>query len=289
MGDGEDLPHRRRAVHLRRTGGARGLLPAALALGAIPFASGCQFWHLLTWGLLPVDAVRAPVDVVRARGSVSESEQPGPMETALYARAAGTDGRRLIADTGAPENDPKLWARACDAGDDEACAKAAGIFVYFFHDRKYGLEVWQRLCSEGRGDPCLRLGDYWRAEEPGSGSPAHFYRAGCDAAVPSATACRRLASAALRGDREGWSPLVLTLMDRACALGDWDACDDLSSCLAGKSLCGVPIDEPLARHFRASVLALRSVAPADGPDLLLEADRLERIRVLREQPWPHSH
>jgi TPR repeat protein len=145
-------------------------------------------------------------------------------------------GALLLAACGVPSQ-WKTWERDCSAGDPQACyqiADAHGPFESYQRKVWYLREDARRFdfaCQRGIAAACLRLADVIAIAAPGHIDPIYNHD-GATAALARACGlgslegCRRVST-----DKKGSSE-ELPWRERACQLGDADACERAAELLA---------------------------------------------------------
>jgi TPR repeat protein len=186
---------------------------------------------------------------------------------------------------------PPLYSRACDGGAGHGCLKLAFIHQNWsdWRDpvrarqlRARGLELLEAKCTAGDAPSCNELISERPRETARADPPPPWLQPACDAGVGQA--CARLAQASQDGP-----DLLVSRLERACALGDDGGCRFAAS-LFREGTHGVARDEAEARRFAQAACYLgwyadcEPLCPAGDAgacDILAKRnrERVERARV----------
>jgi hypothetical protein len=294
--------------------GSRSIARGALAGLALAAGSGCSI-------SLPAGLLYLPADLLSwwsdARQPITYAANPGPLEAALYEHAQEQGELGLLIDTPDSADDLKLLARRCEGGDDApACTRLADTALDWLGAVQLGELAELAACRAGAAERCTLLfaagGTQVYPGGRGRRSAWEFYLRACLAREPIVRACR-FAAAAVSDvyyptsvkwfDDIGWDGLSDTerqpwpeywaCEDRACVLGDRQACASLAEVFSRSAdVHAVTIASPqLAAAGSRYYAALESIAGgtdagAGEPGLgvarkLLEAELREVARTPR--------
>jgi hypothetical protein len=285
------------------------LLAGGIAAGlALVAGTACNVMDLAGLGQMPSDLARAAADRKRQERPITYGESPGPVEAALYDHARKIEQPGLLIDTDDPADDLKLLARRCDGGEIPACARIADSFIDWLGAPEVGGLAEQQACEGGDAERCGRLGALPPPGESfrgGRGRPRQaweHYLAACLAPQPVVRACRWAAAVvngpggALRaphaaeivgtgGPGTGLYPEYWACEDRACLLGDREACAWLRSLFAQGRIVAARIErtEPLRE---AAVRYYGALEAAPGAEASERSDDLRAAREVIEAELP---
>ncbi len=235
--------------------------------------------------------VYAPGDRARVARIVSRpatrAVDPGPVEASLYRLADAHRRLFLLIDTTNPEDDPKQWARACDAADREACTRIATFFIHFLGAPVLGMRLWVEACGSGIDAACTRAAEQFARDAlPSFDLPLaqRLFRLGCTAIAVDPSGCLYAADPDRIFGRHGPRPeafgvptrearpdLLFFYLDRGCELLAADVCGALAWDLA-EPTGALPRNEQLHDYYRALDVTIARAQPAE-----LVALRAERI------------